>query len=58
MFDETKLMSFCITENNVLEKYGSNWRKIEYLKGVNNLAALPINNKKYVKAEIRTYVKR
>ena len=51
-------MSFCITENNVLEKYGSNWRKIEYLKGVNNLAALPINNKKYVKAEIRTYVKR
>ena len=51
-------MSFCITENNVLGKYGSNWRKIEYLKGVNNLAALPINNKKYVKAEIRTYVKR
>ena len=27
-FDETKLMSFSITENDVLEKYGYIWRKI------------------------------
>ena len=56
MLDETELMSFCITENDVLEKFGSIWRKIEYLKGV-NLTALLLNDKKYIKAKIRTHVK-
>lgn len=50
-FKEIKLLSFLITENNVLEKYGFIWKKIQNLNNI-SLTPLPIHNNLYIK--IRT----
>ena len=52
-FDETKSISFPITEIDILEKYKYIQRKIEDLKDV-NLTALAIHNNEQKKAKIST----
>ena len=49
-----KLMSFCIDDEKLLEKYKSIWTMIEDLKNI-KLNALPAYNDRYIKIKIRTY---
>ena len=49
-----KLMSFCIDDEKLLEKYNSIWTMIEDLKNI-KLNALPAYNDRYIKIKIRTY---
>ena len=44
-FDETKYMSFLIKDEELFEKYNKTWEKVK-----NSL-----NNKKYLKAKIKSY---
>ena len=48
-----KLMSFCIDDGKILEKYKAIWTKIEDLKNI-KLNALPVYDDRYIKTKIRT----
>ena len=48
-----KLMSFCIDDGKLLEKYKAIWTKIEDLKNI-ELNALQVYDDRYIKTEIRT----
>ena len=50
----SKLMSFHIDDEKLLEKYKAIWTKIEALKNV-KLNALPVYDDRYIKTKIRTY---
>ena len=45
-----KLMSFCVNDEELLEKYKTIWTKIEDLMNV-----LPFYDDRYIKTKIRTY---
>ena len=49
-----KLMSFCIYDEKLLEKYKSIWSKIEDLKNI-KLNTLPVYDDRYIKTKIKTY---
>ena len=49
-----KLISFCIDDKKLLEKYKAIWTKIEYLKHI-KLNALPVYDDRYIKTKLRTY---
>ena len=49
-----KVMSFCIDDEKVLEKYKAIWTKIEDLRNI-ELNALPVYDDRYIKTKIRTY---
>ena len=49
-----KVMSFCIDDEKVLEKYKAIWTKIEDLRNI-ELNALPVYDDRYIKSKIRTY---
>ena len=49
-----KLMSFCIDNENLLQKYKAIWAKIENLKNI-ELNAFPTYDDRYIKITIRTY---
>ena len=49
-----KLMSFCIGNDKLLEKYKTIWTKIEDLKDI-ELNALPVYDDRYIKIKIKTY---
>ena len=49
-----KLMSSCIDDKKLLEKYETIWTKIEDLKNI-ELNASRVYNDGYIKAKIRTY---
>ena len=49
-----ELMSFCINDEKLLEKYKTIWTKIEDLKNI-KLHALPVYDDRYRKTKIRTY---
>ena len=49
-----KLMSLCIDDEKLLEKYKTIWTKTEDLKNV-KLNALPLYHDRYIKNKIRTY---
>ena len=49
-----KLISFCIDDDKLLEKYKTIWTKIEGLLNV-KLSNLPVYNDTYIKAKIRIY---
>ena len=49
-----KLMSFCIDEEKLLEKYKAIWTKIEHFKNI-KLNALPVYDERYIKTKIRTF---
>ena len=49
-----KLMSFRIDNGKLLEKYKSDWTKIEDLNDI-ELNALPIYNDRYIITKIRIY---
>ena len=48
-----KLMSFCIDDEKLLEKYKAIWTKIKDLKNI-ELNVLPVYDKRYIKTKIRT----
>ena len=48
------IISFCIDDEKLLEKYKSIWIKIGDLKNV-ELDALPVYDNKYIKTKTRTY---
>ena len=50
----SKLMSFHIDDEKLLEKYKAIWNKIEDLKNI-NLNTLPVYGDRYIKSKIRTY---
>ena len=47
-------MSFHIDDEKLLEKYKTNWTKIEDLKDI-ELNALPVYDDRYIKTKMRTY---
>ena len=49
-----KLMSFCIDNEKLQEKYKAIWTKIEGLKKI-KLITLPVYDDRYIKTKIRTY---
>ena len=49
-----KLMSFCVDDEKLLEKYKAIWTQIEDLKHF-ELNALPVYDDRYIKTKIRTY---
>ena len=49
-----KLMSFCLDDEKLLEKYKAIWTKIEDLKNI-ELNALSAYEDRYIKSKIRTY---
>ena len=49
-----KLMSFCINDEKLLEKYRAIWTKIEDLKNI-GLNALPFCDDRYIQTKMRTY---
>ena len=49
-----KVMSFCINDEKLLEKYETIWTKIDDLKNI-ELNALPVCDDRYKKTKIRTY---
>ena len=49
-----KLMSLCINDEKLLEKYKANLTKIEDLKNI-ELNILPVYDDRYIKSKIRTY---
>ena len=50
---KNKLMSFCINDEKLLEKYKTFWTKIKDLKNI-ELNALPVYYDRYKKNKIRT----
>ena len=48
----SNLISFCIDDKKLLEKYKAIWIKIEDSKNIN---ALPVFDDRYIKTKIRTY---
>ena len=52
-YKNNELMSFCIYNKKLLEKYKAIWTKIEELEN-NELNALPIYDDRYIKAKITT----
>ena len=48
------LMSFCIDDEKLLEKYKAIWTKTEDLENI-ELNALPVYDDRYIKSKIRTY---
>ena len=50
----SKLMSFHIDNEKLLEKYKAIWTKIKDLKKI-KLNALPVYDDRYIKTKIRTY---
>ena len=48
-----KLISFCINDEKLLEKYKAIWTEIEELKNI-ELYALPVYDDRYIKTKIRT----
>ena len=50
---KNKLMSFCINDEKLLEKYKTFWTKIKDLKNI-ELNALPVYYDRYKKTKIRT----
>ena len=53
-YKNSKLMSFHIDDEKLLEKYKTNWTKIEDLKDI-ELNALPVYDDRYIKTKMRTY---
>ena len=53
-YKNNKLMSFCIDDDELLEKYETIWIKIEDLKNV-ELNALPVYDDRYMKTKVGTY---
>ena len=52
-----KLMSFCMNDEQLLEKYKAFWTKIKYLKNIELSLLLGYDNIYiYIKTKIRTYV--
>ena len=51
---DNKLMSFCIDDQKLLEKYKAIWIKIEDLENI-ELNALPVYDDRYIKTKIRAY---
>ena len=51
---DNKLMSFCIDDEKLLEKYKATWTNTEDLKNI-KLNALPVYDDRYIKTKIRTY---
>ena len=49
-----KLMSFCIKDEKLLEKYNAVWTKIKDLKNT-KLNVLPVYDDRYAKTKIRGY---
>ena len=49
-----KLMSFCIDDEKLLEKYKAIWSKIEDLNNI-ELNALPVYDDRYIKTKIITH---
>ena len=49
-----ELMSFCIDDEKLLEKYEFIWSKIEDLQNI-ALNALQIDDGRYIKTKLRTY---
>ena len=49
-----KLLSFCIDDEKLLEKYKAIWTNIENKKHI-ELNALPVYDNRYIKAKIITY---
>ena len=49
-----KLMSFCINDEKLLEKYKANWTNIENLKSI-ELNALAFYDDRYIDTKIRVY---
>ena len=49
-----KLMSFCIKDEKLLEKYTAVWAKIEDLKNT-KLIVLPVYDDRYAKTKVRAY---
>ena len=52
--ENNKLMSFCIDDEKLLEKFKAIWTKIEDLKNI-VVNALPVYDDRYIKTKIRTY---
>ena len=50
----SKLMSLCIDDEKLLEKYKAIWSKIEDLNNI-ELNALPVYDDRYIKTKIITY---
>ena len=51
--DKNVLMSFCIDDEKLLEKFKSIWTKIEDLKNI-EIHVLPVYSDRYIKSKIRT----
>ena len=51
---DNKLMSFCIDDQKLLEKYKAIWIKTEDLENI-ELNALPVYDDRYIKTKIRAY---
>ena len=49
-----KLMSLCVDDEKLLEKYKAIWTKIEDFENI-ELNPLPVSNDRYIKTKIRTY---
>ena len=49
-----KLMSLCVDDGKLLEKYKAIWTTIENLKNI-KLNALPVYDGRYIKTKIKTY---
>ena len=49
-----KLMSFCIDDEKLLQKYKAIWTKNEDLKNI-KLSTLPVYDDRYIKTKIRAY---
>ena len=49
-----KLISSCIDDEKLLEKYKAIWTKIENLKNI-ELNTFPVHNDRYIKTKLRTY---
>ena len=52
--ENNELISFCIDDEKLLEKYKAIWNKIEDLRNI-ELNYLPTYNGRYTKTKIRTY---
>ena len=53
-FDETKYMSFLITDYELLEKYNKIWKKVKNTID-KEFDSDPVHNEKYLKAKIKSY---
>ena len=53
-YRNNKMMSFCIYDKNLLEKYKAIWTKIEDLKNI-EVNALSVYNDRYIKTKITKF---